>query len=202
VNAQHLFVHYSGKMKIFKVKKFVKSKMDKSAHDFDHVMRVYRFALRIAKNEKCDKEVVKLAALLHDVGQTSCKKGQHHAEVSASIANRYLKSIKYPKTKREKIVNAIKNHRFSTRNKIRSIEEKIIFDADKLDLAGVIGIVRCYYTLGYNKDAFRDVFRIGKKYLNLDKYFFTKTAKKLAKEKIKNMKRFVKFLEKELKSNP
>lgn len=118
-----------------------------TAHSFDHVERVYRLAVRIAKTEPtADMEIVKAAALLHDIKreQEDFENGNCHAKEGAKFARVYLKEIGFPEEKIDKACGAILKHRKSGELKPETLEEKIIKDADKLDLIGAVCIARVF----------------------------------------------------------
>lgn len=127
-----------------------------SAHDMDHVMRVYAMALKIATKEKgVDMDILKAATLLHDIARVKedddvtgkiC-----HAEESAKMCEPILKKIGYNAQKIEKIKHCILSHRFKNSHVPESIEAKILFDADKLDSLGAIVIMRAGMWMGRHK---------------------------------------------------
>ena len=112
-------------------------------HGFDHTERVHNLAIKIANSEECDMEVVKAAALLHDV----CRKreeetGLCHAEEGSKLAPEILKENNFPEEKIDNVVHCIKVHRFSRGFKPETKEAKILQDADRLDAIGAIAITR------------------------------------------------------------
>lgn len=130
-------------------KKFFSS--SKGCHDFEHTLRVYNLALHIGKKEKANLEILKLAALLHDIGrkkedQTSGK--ICHATLGAKLADKILKKYNYDKGLISKIIHCIESHRFRGSNKPQSKEAKVLFDADKLDSIGAVGIGRAFLFAG------------------------------------------------------
>jgi uncharacterized protein len=111
------------------------------AHDFDHVLRVTDMAVRIAQAEGADVEVVRAAALLHDVGRDD-RSGRDHAVVSAARARDILKS--HPMEKVEAVAQAILEHRFRSGPPPSTPAARCLFDADKLDAIGAIGVARAF----------------------------------------------------------
>lgn len=116
-----------------------------AVHDFEHVLRVYRTAMKLADEENADKEIVAAAALLHDVqGATPGseeRKGHHIA--SAVFAGRVLKEAGWPGERINAVQHCIRGHRYrGDGNKPETLEAQIIFDADKLDVIGAIGAAR------------------------------------------------------------
>lgn len=116
-----------------------------AVHDFEHVLRVYRTSMKLADEENADKEIVAAAALLHDVqGATPGseeRKGHHIA--SAEFAGRVLAEAGWPEECIQAVQHCIRGHRYrGDGNKPETLEAKIIFDADKLDVIGAIGAAR------------------------------------------------------------
>jgi len=126
---------------------------DIGGHGFDHVERVHRMAMLLAKKEKADSQIVDAAAWLHDIARAKedemkCK---CHAEEGAKIAERILKKINFPESKIECVRHAISVHRFSKNKKAKTKEAKILQDADRLDALGAICIARVFMYNGFKK---------------------------------------------------
>lgn len=139
-----------------KIQEEVERELACSAHDMDHVMRVYNMALKIASEEKgVDLDVLKAAVLLHDIARVKeddDKSGKIcHAEESAKMCVPILRKLKYSEDKINKIVHCILAHRFKNHHKPETIEAKILFDSDKLDSLGAIVMVRAGMWMGRNK---------------------------------------------------
>jgi len=119
-------------------------------HDFDHVLRVYKMAERIAKAEGADLEIIRAAALLHDSRGSAPGDGtarMEHHQTSAKFAAAVLKEKAWAQEKIEAVQHCILAHRFrNPAEKPKTLEAKIIFDADKLDALGAIGVAR---VIGY-----------------------------------------------------
>jgi uncharacterized protein len=116
-------------------------------HDFDHVLRVYHLAERIAAAEGADLEIIRAAALLHDaVGSAPGAEGNARAEhhiASAHFAREILIDKGWPEEKIRAVQHCIRAHRFRGKeDKPQTIEAKVLFDADKLDVLGAIGAAR------------------------------------------------------------
>lgn len=120
------------------------------SHAFDHTQRVYNLSLRLSKNQKVDLDVVKAAALLHDVARLKEDKEEVecHAEHGAIMAEKILRDIRFPDEKIEKACYAIKVHRDSKGIKAETKEAEILQDADRLDALGAITIGRMFSTGG------------------------------------------------------
>ncbi len=129
-----------------------------SHHDWPHIERVYNLSMRIAKDEKADLDVVRAAALLHDVARAMEDEGkiEDHAIESAKIAERILEEVNFPREKTVKVIQCIKTHRFRLGLKPESLEAKILQDADRLDMLGAIGIARVFTRGGWGNKPIHD----------------------------------------------
>ena len=136
-----------------KIIEIVQDKLTCSAHNLDHVFRVYNLCLLLAKYEKdVDLEILIPSALLHDIArveESQDKTGEiDHAVLGSVIAEDILRNLEYEEDKIEKIKHCIISHRFRTGNEPNSIEAKILFDSDKLDAIGASGIARTFMLSG------------------------------------------------------
>jgi uncharacterized protein len=114
-------------------------------HGFDHVERVYHMALKIGKTEGADLEIIKAAALLHDVeGSAPGKKERaNHHESSADFAASLLRKEGWGEDRIAAVLHCIRAHRYRSGGEApNTIEAKCLFDADKLDVLGAIGVAR------------------------------------------------------------
>jgi uncharacterized protein len=187
-----------------------------TAHDFDHVLRVLALAERIGQAEGADLEIVRAAALLHDVaradeeGSSTC-----HAQAGAQRAREILHG--YPPEKVEAVAQAIATHRFREKSIPQTLEAQVLYDADKLDAMGAIGVARAYAISGqarqrlwgpvpadYRGEAqgtpehtavHEFVFKLSR----LKGTLFTPTAKAIAAERHRYMVKFFARLEREVK---
>ncbi|MCD4673214.1 MAG: HD domain-containing protein [Anaerolineaceae bacterium] len=118
-------------------------------HDFSHIERVYRMAERLARSEGADLEIVHAAALLHDSRGTmpgSGERAEHHI-ASAVFAGEVLAEEGWPQERIAAVQHCIRAHRFrDKRERPETIEARVLFDADKLDVLGAVGVMR---TIGY-----------------------------------------------------
>ena len=136
-----------------KIIEIVQDKLTCSAHNLDHVFRVYKLCLLIAKHEKnVDLEILIPAALLHDIArveESQDKTGEiDHAVLGSVIAEDILRKLEYEEEKIQKIKHCIIAHRFRTGNEPNTVEAKILFDSDKLDVIGASGIARTFMLAG------------------------------------------------------
>jgi len=133
------------------IKKEVIKIMDNDpAHDFEHVMRVYHNAQKITKKEKANQKLVLTAALLHDIVSypKSSKRSKFSSVESAKKSKSILKKYAFSNEEISIICDAIEDHSFSQNRIPRTIEGKILQDADRLDALGAIGIARVFATSG------------------------------------------------------
>ncbi len=119
-----------------------------AAHDFDHVLRVTRMAVQIATAESADVEVVRLAALLHDLpadsaagNDESARAGHHFAAADRAVA--LLRDSGLDPERVEHVAHCIRAHRFRDASvQPQTLEARCLYDADKLDSIGAIGVMR------------------------------------------------------------
>ncbi len=134
--------------------------MDDSAHDREHVYRVLYNALRIAKTEQnVDYDVLIAACLLHDIGRREqfADPAVCHARAGSEKAYRFLTEQGFGVEFAEQVRHCILTHRFRKALPPQSVEAKILFDADKLDVTGAIGIAR---TLMYKADVSEPLYHV------------------------------------------
>jgi uncharacterized protein len=115
-----------------------------STHDFDHVLRVYHLAERIGQAESADMVVLRTATLLHDIARPDQDSGRvpDHAVEGAHRAQEILD--RQPPEFVEAVAHAIETHRFRADHPPQALEAQILYDADKLDAIGAVGIARAF----------------------------------------------------------
>ncbi len=124
---------------------YMLSCMDDSAHDREHVYRVLYYALEIAATLKdVDYSVLIAACLLHDIGRKEQFEDPSlcHAAVGSEKAFSFLMEHGFSKEYAERVRQCIMTHRYRENNPPQTLEAKILFDADKLDVTGAMGIAR------------------------------------------------------------
>ena len=197
------------------LKKIAKTKLAKNdpAHDFEHIMRVYRNAEKICKTENGNKKLILSAVLLHDI--VKIKNQKDSAIKSAKLSEKILKENNFFDDEIKIISDAIREHSFSKGKIPSSIEGKILQDADRLDAIGAIGLARVFSFSGSNNRPFYDpkdpfsrnrsvndnkwaLDHFFEKLLTLEKKMNTKTGKILAKNRTKILKNFLKELKSEI----
>ncbi len=196
---------------------------DDPAHDFDHVLRVVALAERLALAEGADPEIVRTAALLHDIARAEERAdGSDHAIQGAARARQILAG--QPPQKIEAVVQAIAAHRYRNSLTPESLEAQVLYDADKLDSIGAIGVARAYAIAGvcgqplwaavapgyrqrkqaqpHHHDLHADhspVHEFAFKLSQVAGTLFTPTARRLAQERHRFMVAYFRRLEQEVK---
>ncbi|MGC9398952.1 MAG: HD domain-containing protein [Anaerolineae bacterium] len=191
-----------------------------SVHDFDHILRVLRLAERIGQAEGAEMSVVRTATLLHDWGRVHARtSGADHAQVAASFAREFLDGE--PSAWVEAVVHAIAAHRFRTSPVPATLEAQVLFDADKLDAIGAIGVARAFayggaqgqrlwaplesvdverwQIAGDNPAAHTPVHEFVVKLRRIKGRLFTETGRALAEERHRYMVQFYRRLEAEVR---
>jgi len=215
-----------------RIKEIVEKELSCSSHNMEHVMRVYNVCLNLAKDEtNIDLDILKTAALLHDIARVKEDQDNSgntdHAILGAKMAGKILRNLGYSEEKIKLIQSCIIAHRFRSTNRPKTKEEKILFDADKLDVIGTIGLARSFMIAGqygekmysdtpvneYIKDNLVDEESDGRikiiskhapnlefetKFKHVFNKLYTKKAKKVAKQRIEFMNQFFERLKKEI----
>ena len=125
--------------------------MGDSAHDKDHIYRVLYNAMDIAQAEQnVDYDVLICACLLHDIGRKEQFENPKlcHAMVGGEKAYRFLIDNHFDQDFADKVKHCIQTHRYRQNNPPRSLEAQILFDADKIDATGAVGIARTLFYKG------------------------------------------------------
>lgn len=127
------------------IERHMHAHMKDAAHDRLHVYRVLYGALDIAASEPdVDADALIAACLLHDIGREAQSRDPSlcHARVGADMARAFLLSIGRSRADADAVADAVRTHRYRADEPPRSIEAKILFDADKLDATGAMGVAR------------------------------------------------------------
>lgn len=152
-------------------------------HNVEHGYRTVKLAEFLAKKEKADIQLCRVGALLH----------QFHDD--AKLVEKFLRKINVDKVSIEQILDCVRHSARRTVHKAKSLEARIVFDADKLQVLGPLGIYRQFIYLSKVKKS--DLNRAKKIQEDVyNNYLQTRTAKKLAKEPHKLAMKFFKELEK------
>ena len=118
-------------------------------HDFEHVERVYRMAEKLAESVGADLEIVRAAALLHDAegSASGAETRTSHHHQSAEFASQILSQAGWQADRIAAVQHCIRAHRFRSDGETpETLEAQVLFDADKLDVLGAIGVAR---VIGY-----------------------------------------------------
>ena len=121
------------------------------SHDWDHTLRVVRLCDHIGRTETADMAVLIPAAYLHDIGrQKQDESGGAicHAEYGATLAEPVIRDLSVTDHQKTNILHCIRSHRFRGANRPETLEAQILFDADKLDAIGAIGVARAFLFAG------------------------------------------------------
>ena len=214
-----------------RIQRIVEKELSCSAHNMAHVMRVYNLCLLLAKSEtNIDLDILKTAALLHDIAKVKEDRDNSgntdHAVLGAEIAEKILRKLGYDNNI-EQVKHCISTHRFRSDNKPDTNEAKILFDADKLDVIGAIGIARSYMIAGQygqriysntpidryiqdnlvggkangrikDKSKHAPNIEFETKLKHIPEKLFTQKAKKIAQKRIEFMKWYFEQLKKEI----
>ena len=182
-----------------------------NTHHIDHIIRVHKLCIKIAETEKANIFILEAAAILHDLGRFLDDKEDIHEIKSAEKAKEILNNLNIDNNTILLICDAILSHRYSKGIIPKTIEGKILQDADKLDALGAIGIARvlCHkpnqplYDLNSDKNDFENqsgfaLYHFYEKILKLDKLLYTQKAKEIAKERIAFTQTFLDELKEEV----
>ena len=189
-------------------------------HGPDHTERVHKTALHIGRLMGAKLDVLSAAALLHDIGRRYETREQGkicHAEKGAELAREILGKLNFEQTLISEITHCIETHRYRGSKVPQTVEAKILYDADKLDSIGAVGIGRAFLFAGqtgaklhnesdvdilackpYSKEdtAYRE-FKV--KMSKIKDRMLTPEGKRLAKERHNFMEVFFERLERETK---
>ncbi len=121
------------------------------SHGWDHTERVLALARHIGRKEGADLGIVHLAALLHDLArpeESASRGGVDHARRGAEMAEEFLAGRGAGPELIGAVRHCIESHRFRGRVRPKSLEARVLFDADKLDSLGAVGIGRAFLFAG------------------------------------------------------
>lgn len=184
-----------------------------SGHDWWHTWRVWRLARRIGEEEKANFFIVELAALLHDIADWKSNNGDIY--IGGKSARNWLESLKIDEPSIKQIVDIVDNVSFKgagVKDKMKSLEGKVVQDADRLDAIGAVGVGRVFTYGGskgrvmynpetpiqiaqdfetYKSAGQTSINHFYEKLLLLKNRMHTKTGKKLAEARHKFMEGFL-----------
>ncbi len=206
---------------ILKTTEYVKSKLsgEGTGHDWWHVYRVWKNAKKIAEKENADCFVVELSALLHDIADWKFNDGDEN--MGAKVSREWLESLAVDNEIIDHVCEIIRHSSFKgagVENNIKTLEGKILQDADRLDAIGAIGIARTFAYGGsknkeiYNPEIKPEFHTTSEQYKNntsptinhfyeklllLKDLMHTNTAKQIAQERHEFMEIFLNEFKKE-----
>jgi uncharacterized protein len=123
----------------------------RGSHNWEHTLRVCRLCERIGTVEGVDMDVLLVAAYLHDIGR-SFQDDSHgavcHAEKGAHLAVPIVERLTLTAHQKENVLHCIRSHRYRSNHRPRTPEARVLFDADKLDAIGAVGVARAFLFAG------------------------------------------------------
>ena len=200
---------------IQEIEEIIKRKFDNEAtgHDWYHIDRVRRMALKIQKEEGGDPVVIELAALLHDISDHKFNGGDF--DLGSTLSNEILLSLDVDEETRNHVSIIVKNVSFKgsgEKDNMPTLEGRIVQDADRIDAIGAIGIARTFAyggavghpiydpelppqenqsTENYVKNKSHTINHFYEKLLLLKDRMHTNTAKRIATERTEFMRNFL-----------
>ena len=123
----------------------------RGSHSWDHTLRVRRLCERIGAAEGVDMDVLLVSAYLHDIArshQDDSNGAICHAEKGAQLAAVIVNKLPLTAGQKDNILHCIRSHRFRGSHKPRTPEARVLFDADKLDAIGAVGVARAFLFAG------------------------------------------------------
>lgn len=174
------------------------------AHRFDHIERVMRNALMIAATvDGVDYEILELAVLLHDIDQPVGRKAEHVA-LSMKAAETILQQSGCPVDRASYVLNVISQHSTEHAGTAlpSTIEAKILFDADKLDGLGAVGISRVFSLFGQMNLASLDAIQWYRGKIDIAlKYIQTDEGRRLCESRLAYVQEFLTQMESEARAD-
>ena len=146
-------IRESGASAVQTVKTLAKKLFDgaRGSHDWEHTLRVCSLCERIGIAEGVDMDVLLIAAYLHDIGrcyQDFSGGAICHAEKGAQMARPIIAKLPISQRRKQNIIHCIRSHRFRGNAVPQTDEAKVLFDADKLDAIGAVGVGRAFLFAG------------------------------------------------------
>jgi uncharacterized protein len=123
----------------------------RGSHDWDHTLRVYGLCRHIGVKEHADMDVLSIAAYLHDIGRHHEDNSRGlicHAEKGAEMAAPMIAELPFSESQKRNALHCILSHRFRGNHMPETLEAKVLFDADKIDAIGAIGVARAFLFAG------------------------------------------------------
>ncbi|MHA1191558.1 MAG: HD domain-containing protein [Promethearchaeota archaeon] len=176
---------------------------DDDIHGFAHVQRVYDLCDKIGIRMNANMLILRISALLHDIGRNSETINKNHAIISAEISKKYLISQLFGLSEVEinQIIHCILAHSFSNNINPQTLEAKILSDVDKLDALGAIGLYRTIiYSYKLKNGGIEKVIEhLETKILNLKDHLFLDITREIAEERIQIIQDFYNRIKNQIK---
>lgn len=179
------------------IESYVKSILEKEYYaGWEHTLRVAEICNKISQGLPVNNKILWAAAYLHDIGVPEFRKTQEdHAVIAINMAKPKLLEWCYSEDEIEHICEAIRTHWFDT-GQPKSLEAKILRDADVIDLLGAVGIAREFIFMG--NLGMPMVEGIKELLAFCDAGFYTQTGTQFALDRLNYTKQFLKYYEDEL----
>lgn len=181
------------------------------SHDLAHILRVWRNAAAIEATETgCDSEILVAGVILHDcvAVEKNSPDRSRASRLAAARAREIVSQYEWPEARCAALVHAIEAHSFSAGIAPKSVEARILQDADRLDAIGAIGVARCFYVAGRMGSSLYDSLdprarnrplddrryaldHFGTKLLKLADGFQTAEGQRIARQRTADMERFL-----------
>lgn len=173
-----------------------------AAYRFNHSLNVIELATDIAQEEGADEDVVKVAALFHDVAKLDADQDAH-ADAGARVAREYLESHgDYPESFIQRVCQSIRDHSYQGQPSDLSLETQCLIEADILDKVGANGTALMLLRMGYESrdhtdaaEMVRRVFERGRDALDRVE---SDAGESIAYRRVKRVKWFKEWLEEEV----
>ncbi len=157
---------------------------------FNHIMSVVNLSNRIARNEGADVDVVRVAALFHDVAKFEVKQ-EKHAEEGAWIAQKKLNRMGYDDEFIDKVAKVIKDHT-NRPDEEMPLESKALIEADSIEKIGVAGATLMALRVGYESRPHDEVSNMMQRVINrgenMLEWMETDTAREIVRKRIERVK--------------
>ncbi|MFB6109234.1 MAG: HD domain-containing protein [Haloplanus sp.] len=169
---------------------------------YNHILNVTELAAKIAEREGADVDVVRVAALFHDIAKLEAEQ-ERHADEGARVAREYLDTHgEYPSSFVEEVCQAIGDHSYQGNLGDVALETRCLIEADLLDKVGANGAALMLLRMGYeartHMDAAEMVDRVLERGQDARRRVESDTAKSIAHQRLKRVKWFREWLESEV----
>jgi uncharacterized protein len=169
---------------------------------YNHILNVVDLATRIAEREGADADVVRVAALFHDIAKLEADQ-EIHAEEGARIAREYLESRgSFPRSFVDQVCQVVADHSYQGPLSDVSLETQCLIEADVLDKVGANGTALMMLRMGYEARTHMDAAEMVERVLERGKdarhRVESPTAESIAHRRLKRVKWFREWLEEEV----